>query len=133
MKLVTNTCFLKKVWKLLPDDIQYNMRQVLNHPNYQMSEIELRDHLLNTLDTIFTRRGGNINDFNLPKRYSGSSSSSTNHYITLELCYDANTLSNESKNMVSQLNDEQLHAFKCIVDSFIQQTKILLCFLIWRN
>jgi hypothetical protein len=92
---------------------------VLNHPNYQMNENELRDHLLDTLGTIFNKRGGNINDFNLPKRASGSLPSSTNHYITAELCYDAAALSNESENMVSQLNDEQLHAFRCIVDSVL--------------
>jgi hypothetical protein len=34
--------FFKKVWTFLTDDIQYNMRQVLNHPNYQMSENELK-------------------------------------------------------------------------------------------
>jgi hypothetical protein len=106
---------------------------VLNHPNYQMNENELRDHLLDTLGTIFNKRGGNINDFNLPKRASGSLPSSTNHYITAELCYDAAVLSNESKNMVSQLNDEQLHAFRCIVDSVLSDNPKNLRFWLWRH
>jgi hypothetical protein len=111
--------FFEKVWKLLTGDIQYNMRRVLNHPNYQMNENELRGHLLDTLGIIFNKRGGNINDFNLPKRASGSLPSSTNHYITAELCYDAAALSNEFGKMISQLNDDQLHAFRCIVESVL--------------
>jgi hypothetical protein len=33
--------FFEKVWKLLVDDIQYNMQQVLIHPSYKMSETDL--------------------------------------------------------------------------------------------
>jgi hypothetical protein len=98
--------FFEKVWKLLVDDIQYNMRGVLNHPNYQMSDNELRDHLLDTLDTLFSRRGSNINDFNLPRRSHATAVSSTNRFIDEELGYDASRLSSESDNMISQLNDE---------------------------
>jgi hypothetical protein len=35
--------FFEKVWKLLTDDIHYNMRQVLNHESYQMTGTDLRD------------------------------------------------------------------------------------------
>jgi hypothetical protein len=44
---------------------------------------------------------------------------STNHYINEELCYDATRLLTESKTMVSQLNDEQLDAFNCIIDAVL--------------
>jgi hypothetical protein len=33
--------FFKKVWRLLADDIQYNMRQTLNHQTYQISDTDL--------------------------------------------------------------------------------------------
>jgi hypothetical protein len=59
--------FFEKVWRLLADDIQYNMRQILNHPTYDMSDGDLQDHLLDTLGTLFNRRGTNINDFKLPR------------------------------------------------------------------
>jgi hypothetical protein len=108
--------FFEKVWKLLTDDIQYNMCQVLNHPNYQMSDSELRDHLLDNLATLFSKRGSNIKDFKLPNKSGGSSVASTNHFIDEELCYDATNLLNESENMVSRLNSEQLQAFNCIID-----------------
>jgi hypothetical protein len=61
--------FFENVGKSLADDIQYNIHRVLNHPNYQMSNNELRDNLLDTLDTLFIRRGSNINDFNLFLEY----------------------------------------------------------------
>jgi hypothetical protein len=38
--------FFEKVWKLLIDDIQYNMCQVLKRETYQMSDTDLRDQLL---------------------------------------------------------------------------------------
>jgi hypothetical protein len=33
--------FFQKNWKLLTGDIQYSMRQVLNHPTYQMTDNDL--------------------------------------------------------------------------------------------
>ena len=60
--------FFEKVWKLLADDIQYNARQLLNHPSYQMSDEALKNQLIEELTTLFSRRGSRIQDFNLPYR-----------------------------------------------------------------
>jgi hypothetical protein len=49
--------FFEKIWRLLADNIQYNVRQTLNHQTYQMSDIDLRDEVLERLDTLFNRRG----------------------------------------------------------------------------
>jgi hypothetical protein len=57
--------FFEKIWKLLIDDIQYNMRQTLNHREYQMLDVDLRDQLLQTLGVLFDKRGRSINEFNL--------------------------------------------------------------------
>jgi hypothetical protein len=38
--------FFEKVWRLLADDIQYNMHRVLSHETYQMSDTDLQDQLL---------------------------------------------------------------------------------------
>jgi hypothetical protein len=111
--------FFKKIWKVLADDIQYNMRKVLNYPTYQMTENQLKDHLLDTLDSLFGRRGSNINDFNLPRRSNSTSVTSTNRLIDEELSYDAARLSDKSHGMISKLNDEQMHAFECIVDAVL--------------
>jgi hypothetical protein len=52
----------------------------------------------------------------LPKRSNSTTVGSTNRLIDDELGYDVAKLSHESDAMISKLNDEQLHAFKCIVD-----------------
>jgi hypothetical protein len=68
--------FFEKVWQLLADDIQYNMRKTLNLPSYQMpiNEIrdhlldinEIRDHLLDKLSVLFNKCDSNIRYYNLP-------------------------------------------------------------------
>jgi hypothetical protein len=52
--------FFEKVWTLLADDIQYNARQILNHPAYQMSDDALKNQLIEELTTLFSRRGSRI-------------------------------------------------------------------------
>jgi hypothetical protein len=93
--------FFEKVWKLLVDDIQYNMCQVLQHQSYQMNENDLWDHLLDTLGTLFNKRGSSINNFNLPKKSTITSVDSTNCLFDEELSYDTSNLLNESENMMS--------------------------------
>src|SRR6266498_5146133 len=55
--------FFDKVWRLLTDDIQYNFREVIGHFTYQMTDTELRDHLLDDISTLFLKNGSNIRDF----------------------------------------------------------------------
>jgi hypothetical protein len=87
------------------------MRQILNHPTYEMSDGDLRDHLLDTLGTLFNRRGSNINDFNIPRKSVITSSNFTNCLFDEELSYDESTLLEESRNIILQLNNEQWHAW----------------------
>jgi hypothetical protein len=107
--------FFQKIWKLLTGDIQYNICQVLNHPTYQMSENDLQDHLLDTLGDLLNRRGRNINDFNLPRKSTITTSDSSNRLFDEELSYNADALMSDSENMISQLNNDQHYAFDCIV------------------
>jgi hypothetical protein len=62
----------EKVWKLLTDDIQYNFHKMIAHPNYRMTDSELKHHLIENLTTLFYKSGSNIHDFNLPRRTSNS-------------------------------------------------------------
>jgi hypothetical protein len=86
-----------------------------------MTDNQLRDHLLDTLDTLFSKRGSNVNDFNLPKKSNSTVVSSTNRLIDEEVGYDAAKLLDESHSMISKLNDEQWHAFECIVDAILSE------------
>jgi hypothetical protein len=60
--------FFEKVWQLLADDIQYNMRKTLNLPSYQMPINEIKDHLIDKLSVLFNKYGSNIRDYNLPQK-----------------------------------------------------------------
>jgi hypothetical protein len=111
--------FFEKIWKLLTDDIQYNMRRVLNHPTYQMSDNDLGDHLLDTLGDLLNRRGCNINDFNLPRKSAIGTVDSSNRLFDEELSCNAESLMSESKNMILQLNNDQHYAFDCIVHAVL--------------
>jgi hypothetical protein len=111
--------FFEKVWRLLVDVIQYNMHRVLSHEIYQMSDTDLRDQLLETLSTLFEKRGSNINDFSLSKKSKCTSFDSRNHLFDEELCYDANSLLSESENMIAQINNEQQLAFESIISTVL--------------
>jgi hypothetical protein len=111
--------FFERVWKLLTDDIKYNFQNVIGHPDYRMTDIELKDHLIYSLTILFYKSGGNINDFKIPKKSLGSSSYQDNRFIDEELTDDIDGLLASSKTMISQLNAEQREAFNIIIDDIL--------------
>jgi hypothetical protein len=82
--------FFDRVWKLLADDIQYNIQKALNCPNYQMPENDLRNELLDRLSVLFNKGGGIIQDFNLLQKTNSIEQSGANHLIEEETSYDVN-------------------------------------------
>ena len=107
--------FFEKVWQLLADDIQYQFRDIIGDPNYQMSDTNARDYLLEELASIFAQNGRNIRDFNLPQKKVNSYSVSYNRLIDEELSYSFDPLF-DTLNPTSTLNYEQKQAFNTIVD-----------------
>jgi hypothetical protein len=106
----------EKVWKLLCDDIQYNYRQLLNHPTYELEEKEIQNHLLGDLAELFSKCGGNIHDFNLPSRSSSSEQPCENRLVNEELYYNTQDMLIESETLLPKLNHEQLEVFNIITD-----------------
>jgi hypothetical protein len=111
--------FFDRVWKLLADDIQYNIQKALNCPNYQMPENDLRNELLDRLSVLFNKGGGIIQDFNLLQKTNSIEQSGANHLIEEETSYDVNRFRDESETLISQLNAEQFDAFTMIIDSVV--------------
>ena len=109
--------FFEKVWRLMADDIQYQLRENINNKSYTIPDSTLRDFLLDDLTTLFARNGGNIRDHNIPTRNNPSSSFRGNRLIQEELNYDAADLLIKSEEMMSSLNDEQSYAFKTITSA----------------
>jgi hypothetical protein len=49
--------FFDKVWRLMSDDIQYQLRDILGDRSYHMSNTDLKDSLLDELATLFSKSG----------------------------------------------------------------------------
>jgi phosphate starvation-inducible protein PhoH len=111
--------FFENVWRLLADDIQYNVHQTLNHQTYQISNTDLRDEVLERLHTLFNKRGRRIDDFYLPRKSVNSSRDSVNRLFDEELNYNASDLLTQSEDLIAQLNSEQRHAFDSIVNTVL--------------
>jgi hypothetical protein len=63
-----------------------------------MTDTDLKDQLLETLSSLFEKRGSNINDFNLSRKSRCTSFDSRNHLFDEELCYvHADNLLSESE------------------------------------
>jgi len=101
----------------MADDILYQFRENINNKSYTIPESTLKDFLLDDLTTLFARNGGNIRDHNIPTRSNPCSTSRGNRLIEEELSYDAGDLLLKSEEMITSLNDEQLHAFKTITSA----------------
>jgi hypothetical protein len=106
---------------LLTYDIQYNFQKIIEHPDYRMTDTELKDHLIDSLTTLFYKSRRNINDFNISKKSLGSSSYQDNRFIDEELIDDIYGLLASSKTMISRLNVEQRKAFNIIIDDILHR------------
>jgi len=60
--------FFEKVWRHLCDDIQYQYRETIGDPNYQLPDDITRDYLLDELARLFAQGGRDIRKFNLPSK-----------------------------------------------------------------
>jgi hypothetical protein len=110
--------FFEKVWRLLADDIQYQFRDIIGDPNYQMPDANTRDYLLEELASIFAENGSSIRDFNLPERTENSYSVSYNRLVDEELSYPIDPLLDTTEPTLN-LNSDQAHAFNTIVNRVV--------------
>jgi len=108
--------FFEKVWRLLADDIQYRFRDLIGNAQYQLSDAELKNCLLDDLLSLFSRNGARMRDHNLPERTTNLEPACGNRLIQEELSYNIEQLMGEAKDLVSKLNEEQLSAFKEITE-----------------
>jgi len=110
--------FFDRVWQLLSDDIQYQLRDILGDRSYRMSDRDLKDSLLDELSAIFSNSGYNIRDFNLPHRSTFVACPSVNRLIEEELSYPIEQVASENSTFLN-LNFGQLQAFHTIVNTVL--------------
>ena len=110
--------FFEKVWRMLADDIQYQMRDIVGNRSYHMSDEDLRDGVLDELTTLFSNNGRNIREFNLPRRTTPNPCPSLNRLILEEMSYSFHEQLSEDM-LLSSLNSDQFRAFKTIVNTVL--------------
>jgi hypothetical protein len=92
--------FFEKVWRLLADDIQYHFRESIGNNRYHISDVELRNYLLDDLSELFSMKGARIRDHALPHRTGESEVCLGNRLIEEELSCDMNALLCEADALV---------------------------------
>ncbi|XP_044406347.1 uncharacterized protein [Triticum aestivum] len=108
--------FFERYCASMYDDIQHGLRRALGNLNYVVPPERLRNMLLDELADIFLKRGSDIRSFNLSSRSGKGEQSDDNRLIHEELSYDACALSKQSLVMFDSLNEDQLVAYKTIVE-----------------
>lgn len=104
----------------MADDIQYRFREIIGNNQYQIPDVELRNHLIDDFASIFSSNGARIRDRNLPQKSNASEYNSGNRLIE-ELLYNCEKLKHEANIIVGKLNEEQLSAFNTITETVLQE------------
>ncbi|XP_048541098.1 uncharacterized protein LOC125520269 isoform X4 [Triticum urartu] len=107
--------FFERYCSGMYDDIQHRLRRALGNPNYVVPPERLRNLLLDELADVFLKHGFDIIFFNLSSRSGEGEHSDDNRLICDELCYDEPALATQSLVMFDSLNEDQLVAYKTIV------------------
>jgi hypothetical protein len=105
----------ERVWRHLADDIQYQYRDMIGDPNYQLPDSRTRDYLLDHLSVLFAQSGKYIEKLNLPPKTHDPYPLFYNRLVQEELSYPKDPTF-DMDNPTTSLNDEQKHAFITIVD-----------------
>jgi hypothetical protein len=111
--------FFERVWRLLADDIQYQVRDIVHNKDYHMTDTDIRDSILDELAALFCNNGRSINEFRLPQKSTHDFSVPYNRLILEELSYPQDPNYNEN-DIVGSLNSHQLKAFDTIVQTVLQ-------------
>ncbi|XP_057811274.1 uncharacterized protein LOC131025497 [Salvia miltiorrhiza] len=112
---VWNAC-----WIYLSDDILYNQRTLLLHPELQLTEDQIKCYTLVEIEKLLSSFGRTLREFEgIPYPSSEFFEIDQNILISDELRYDRKALTDEHKVLISKLTDEQ----RCVYDTVINATQ----------
>ncbi|XP_057808815.1 uncharacterized protein LOC131023286 [Salvia miltiorrhiza] len=112
---VWNAC-----WIYLSDDILYNQRTMLHHPELQLTEEQIKCYTLLEIEKLLSSFGRTLREFEgIPYPSSEFFETDQNKLISDELRYDRKALTDEHKALISKLTDEQ----RCVYDTVINATR----------
>ncbi|XP_070013913.1 uncharacterized protein [Nicotiana sylvestris] len=104
-------------WHLLSEDILYEERRILDHPEAHLTDEELKNHCLQKLETFLKGCGRSFLDFPTMPRpvYNTEEVDNNNRLIRDELRYNKRALAEEHQQLVKNLTDEQKSVYEKII------------------
>jgi hypothetical protein len=92
--------FFEKYWMPMSDDFEYNLQKTMNNTKYSITEIELRNMLIEELTLLFSRNGAKISSYNIPAISRRSENHGINNLIEEERSYDILELTQKATEML---------------------------------
>ncbi|XP_075099170.1 uncharacterized protein LOC107776958 [Nicotiana tabacum] len=104
-------------WHLLSEDILYEERRILDHPEAHLTDEELKNRCLQKLETFLKGCGRSFLDFPTMPRpvYNTEEVDNNNRLIRDELRYNKRALAEEHQQLVKNLTDEQKSVYEKII------------------
>ncbi|XP_075091590.1 uncharacterized protein LOC107811852 [Nicotiana tabacum] len=104
-------------WHLLSEDILHEERTILDHPEVDPTDDELKNRYLQKLEFFLKGYGRSFQDFPTMPRpvYNTKEVDNINRLIQDELRYNKRALANEHQQLVKNLTDEQMSVYEKII------------------
>ena len=103
------------------DDIERDIITKYYPIQYQPTDLELHDALLQELEQILIKNSFNIHSYNLPKVSLQYRPDKSNQLIDEELNYHIDMLDEQANRLYMQLNTEQKNAYQQIISSVLKK------------
>ncbi|CAN1254542.1 ATP-dependent DNA helicase PIF1 [Linum perenne] len=113
---------LEKWFEAMSDDFAYRAREISSNGNIHPPQHNLRDQVLQSLQSLLAQYSTDLAHFNLPVPNPTSPYSTTPNFLDPHLSYDRSQQSEQAESYRSRLNPDQLSAYTtvmCSVDNSI--------------
>jgi hypothetical protein len=115
---VTNGAALfDKYWPIMAEDISHRLSLAFANKAYDISELQLRNQLLDEMSSMFSKNGSSLAAFNITHRAMPPKKECVNKLLAEEMMYDKTVLHMESQAMQAQLNNDQRAIYNEIVEA----------------
>ncbi|CAH9120016.1 unnamed protein product, partial [Cuscuta epithymum] len=105
-------------WLFMADDIQYNRRRILQHPELVLTDDQLQSFTLQEIERLLQSRGKSLHDYPpMPTVVLDSLLSSNDRLIYEEMRYDRIALAEEHSTLLECLTDEQERVYESVMQS----------------
>ncbi|KAJ1699041.1 hypothetical protein LUZ63_007553 [Rhynchospora breviuscula] len=104
-------------WRLMGDDILYNIRSRYRIPQFNCSDAMLKDHILYELEDMLISRGSSLESVKLPHPVEQRLYEANNTLLAQQLSYNTVDLRERVPVLLNSLNSEQSHILHQILIS----------------